>query len=172
MSWVIHKGKRYWFGLLDPQGLVIYDPSAQPQHTTLVSLFGVTARKQLLFEKETIRSRISSCRELLEERVTSALGSYLGDGDLPRETPVASSQTASQKRLHARHQRFLTRHNRAIAMIRMIPSRQAGGGQYRNNCFKCNSLVGKSSEIWKCSACGWTICECGACGCGFKGKQK
>lgn len=39
-------------------------------------------------------------------------------------------------------------------------------GKYISYCYKCTREV--NSNMKKCLKCGWYICRCGACGCGYR----
>ena len=47
-----------------------------------------------------------------------------------------------------------------INRLRRLLNREA-------ECYKCKSKL-NGIQFKKCSNCGWLICKCGACGCGYK----
>jgi hypothetical protein len=40
--------------------------------------------------------------------------------------------------------------------------RNCGGA----HCYSCKSLLTNATEL-ECASCGWILCKCGACGCGY-----
>ena len=67
------------------------------------------------------------------------------------------------------HQNYLRKVGKPSASLR--PAERSSG---RNtHCFRCKTHL-ESGSHFECSACGWLVCTCGACGCGStynKGQQ-
>ena len=67
----------------------------------------------------------------------------------------------NRHRIMARHDSFLR--ERGIANNRT----RDGLGHHRiAQCYACKTHLDSALDI-ECTTCGWIICECGACGCGF-----
>lgn len=84
---------------------------------------------------------------------------------------------------HEQVARYVDEQNRVAALKRQeIESRhrlrlEEGGFTYRGvrqrtsqlrwtHCWSCKSLLTSATEL-ECAACGWILCKCGACGCGY-----
>jgi hypothetical protein len=39
------------------------------------------------------------------------------------------------------------------------------------HCYSCKNHLDNAVDI-ECAACGWIVCRCGACGCGYQGNEE
>ena len=71
------------------------------------------------------------------------------------------------------HEEFLARHKSYLTSIGIKTDGELTkkGSQHRHrqsHCWACHHPVDNLHQL-ECSVCGWIICTCGACGCGYKG---
>jgi hypothetical protein len=66
------------------------------------------------------------------------------------------------KEIVAKNQKYLEKIGKIFWGVKVNSTKE-----HRNtHCYLCKKTLDSSSHI-ECSVCGWLICECGACGCGF-----
>jgi hypothetical protein len=78
-------------------------------------------------------------------------------------TALRAYRTHGQRELEQKHAEFLARLGKAPAGLRPrsidLPSRHT-------HCYSCRESLSSSVDL-ECIACGWILCQCGACGCGY-----
>lgn len=66
-----------------------------------------------------------------------------------------------------RHREFLASlgaHDNGVSPVTTIKKHRTP------HCYKCKYLLDNSIDI-ECNTCGWIVCSCGACGCGYVGQE-
>jgi hypothetical protein len=113
--------------------------------------------------RREVEAILEQLRELYKQDVTPFDEEVLGDirtaklcariitrADLDREKTVRA------------HQTFLRQRGLANQGTRL------GLGRGRiTHCYNCKRHLDNSIDV-ECAGCGWIICECGACGCGYE----
>jgi hypothetical protein len=71
------------------------------------------------------------------------------------------------------HEEFLGRHKSYLTSIGIkadgeLTKKSAQHRHRQSHCWACHHPVDNMYQL-ECSFCGWIICTCGACGCGYKG---
>lgn len=142
MGWIGDSG--FWIGKHETLGLVVIDSTDDRDGGTL-SVF--------LFEQNRRANFIS--------------GDVFNDVRVSAQIAQSGIDALIAERLDRRHREFLSKHGRVAADIRKRPSNIS---RRLANCFHCHKRL-DSNISYECAACGWILCECGACGCTHGGGQ-
>jgi hypothetical protein len=76
---------------------------------------------------------------------------------------------AEWRRMEAERQAVVDAHQRFLACrgLPLASTRRSSGRLRRvTHCYNCKSNLDNAVDV-ECEACGWIICSCGACGCGY-----
>lgn len=135
------------------RGLFLYDPAAQQVGSPYVALFEIGECRVVRFDKDLARKNIRSSGPLSEEQIAGAMARYINRDHI---------------QLEQRHQEFLRQHRKSGTMVRAQPTDDPGRRRI-THCYSCQRHLDSNAD-WECSACGWMLCSCGACGCGYRGQ--
>ncbi len=87
---------------------------------------------------------------------------------IEREKNLETLRTASSlagQELAERHMDLVIKSGKPYRGL----SRPTGGWRRRvTHCYTCHAHLDNSSDV-ECVSCGWILCHCGACGCGYLG---
>lgn len=145
-----------------------------PVDEIAANLGGLTMLKRISHHKV---SNLRSCRvvELIQNDVVSVtvfsgktllFRSEADDLDMAKQSAVdfLSDDEKLRGRFAEKHRLFLSQLGRGSDDVE-LESRARWPRQA--HCFTCQSDL--SSEVhFACSRCGWLVCACGTCGCGYK----
>lgn len=142
MPWV--RGGRFWVGRHATKGIFVVARSSIGQ-----------SRMDAYFVEQ---NRVVDCDpNIMRER---ARGGRVSETEA--ENAVAGYRSLRSRELEIAHMRFLRNNGQPFAGTRFrsdsLPQRQT-------HCWSCHCHLDSSAEL-ECMACGWLLCECGACGCG------
>ena len=142
MGWI--RGSSYWIGAHELFGLVIID-SANYHNRGIHSVFLVEKNRQADFINRDIFKDVCVSPETAENAINALI----------------------ENRLDSKHKQFLSSHGRVEADIR---KRFEKSSPRYASCFHCRKHL-NSNASYECTACGWILCDCGACGCTHGGGQ-
>lgn len=85
----------------------------------------------------------------------------------PKEQMVATVQSTEPalSDLEERHRAKVAETDKQYLGVRLA---QGGRRKRVTHCYSCKSALDNSINL-ECRACGWILCSCGACGCGYSG---
>ena len=146
-GWLEYNGKRYWVGMAEPFGLLIYDPEAQSGVPgDRVNLFIVDRRRTASFVRAGgVRDAIRAMDPTSGDSARAVAEYAEARGSWPRL--LAHTRTTARRRVHeATRQRQWTRRPRAT------------------RCWRCKEHL-SSANSPVCEWCRGLQCSCGACRC-------
>lgn len=86
---------------------------------------------------------------------------------IPSVEPEAVQSPESDARdLEERHRAKIAETDKQYLGVRLA---QRGHRKRVTHCYSCRSALDNSINL-ECKACGWILCSCGACGCGYAGR--
>ena len=133
---------------IDPRGLCVVDPAFQPSENGRVLVWIARDNSEKILHTQYVRFDQPSSREAVT-RTADSYRAYREDAD---RTP------------EERHKARLEKLGRKYQGVRL-----ATHGSLRRritHCYNCKHGLDNSIDI-ECIACGWILCKCGACGCGY-----
>ncbi len=145
MGWLGDSG--YWIGKHPTLGLVLIDGANDPGGPYL-SVFIVTQNRMAEFGREHF--------ELRGVNVST---------DVSNAAMRAMQDVRLAESLDRKHKAFLSKNHLAAADIRR---RSELLRPRKPRCFHCHAHL-DSAIAFECVACGWILCDCGACGCTLGG---
>lgn len=141
MGWLSDSG--YWIGKHPTLGLVLIDSAEDPGGPYL-SVFIVTQNRMAEFGRDQVDFRGINVSE-----------------DVSNDAVRAMQVARLAESLDRKHKAFLAKNHLAPADIRR---RSELLRPRKPKCFHCHAHL-DSAISFECVACGWILCECGACGC-------
>lgn len=162
-----------WVGR-DGKELFVYDPEIQLPNCP--HLFLWTRRDGMRkYIAKLAREDIKPCHDASES--ASILEEYKkwrdrsGASFLEAEKPYYAERA---QREHKAKTEIEERHRRRLKMLRyeylgVRPSTIETARRRVTHCYNCHEPLDNSVDI-ECVACGWILCACGACGCGYGGR--
>jgi hypothetical protein len=167
MRKVSRQHRDFWIGTLQRSGsnefgLVVYDPLAHAATgDNYVVLFKVSESATGDFRKEVVRDFIGSVAGYSDKEIESAVDAYCCYAGIDIAEEHRRRESDRQAVIYA-HQRFLKSRGLTLA-----GTRHSSGRTHRvTNCYNCMSHLDNAIDV-ECEACGWIVCACGACGCGY-----
>lgn len=162
-------GRQIWIGRHEVDGdLLVFDPERSAANSGNYALFSLTQRRQRVFPISVIREKIVAVGDTAEWE--QAFEDY-------RNARVNADAEANNRKADdaARRQRLIVDKHRAFLNTRKLPYRgtrpQGTNRVHRvTHCYSCKSNLNNEQHP-ECAACGWIICFCGACGCGYEAYQ-
>jgi len=148
MTWI--DGGALWVGRHRTVGLVVYDNTDNGE-SEFVTLFYVN------------EDRFASVRRSMMREGTT------GNGIAPAEAQNAALRFHSfpvrqrQRELDEKNRAFLERLGKAAAGTRPRSNQHQPRATH---CYACHGRLESTIEF-ECMGCGWLLCQCGACGCGY-----
>lgn len=178
---VVHQ--ELWVGQLEPDGdVLVYDASSQTLMPARVRLFSTSRNGWRMFLPDIVRSKLRKVN--IPETIRSAVHAYslfeVAEHDRQRREEVLKEATRAEREreddvwIEGESQRRRDR-TRSLNMDHL--SRLGiGNSEYRlraghldertTRCWACKHLLDSRQEL-EHVLCGWIICSCGACGCGY-----
>lgn len=140
MAWVLRHSRRFWVGRHERLGLLVVPESElQGEAVDVLNVFVLSEQRVGAFKASTLRERIDK-RSLGEEEAQKALDEYIAFN----------------------HSTYLRQAGRPLSPLR-VAKRSRGRVTH---CYRCSAHLDSDAHL-ECSACGWLVCTCGACGCGY-----
>jgi hypothetical protein len=145
MPWV-DDGK-FWVGRHESHGLVVVPKSSVSSNRASFDVYFVE------------QDRVAACNPEIMRRFTT------GSGVSPDEANGALQAflTVRNRELEEKNRSFLERNGKVFAGTR--PRSQTLRSRV-THCFACREHLDSTINL-ECIACGWILCQCGACGCGY-----
>ncbi len=173
---------KVWVGRLS-QKSVVFDSEMQPINRHHVYLWDPAANDMQKYVAEITRGVIRKHNDreqsnniisLYEAWKSKNLSAWLArvaeinTDDADDDGKVASRKESRELSITEKHKVKLKSAGKPY-----IGTRQAAPNIPRrvSNCYSCQNTVDNSINL-ECIACGWILCKCGACGCGFTGHKK
>ena len=142
MPWIPRNGKRLWVGFHLGLGPVIIAEREVHQKEEHITAFVVKEHKASTFKTAVLRSRMRP-EPMTAEEASQAMSIFDGN-------------------VKTNHQNYLTRVGQAPSQLRNSRISRMRS----TKCYRCGAAI--DSEFYlECAACGWIVCDCGACGCGY-----
>jgi hypothetical protein len=169
-----------WWGYTDEHGWVVLDrddarndgESRHPVRCRDWAQFEVSRKD---FGSDQFKGFKAFIASLSEGQAGEACGQLLG---LRREFLsraagfLVTKAELERRRREAERQAIIEAHRRFLEQ-RSLPARQVrlpSGRVHRvTHCYNCKHHLDNAVEL-ECAACGWIVCRCGACGCGYSGR--
>lgn len=162
----------FWVGKFLDDTFYVYDAALQPrpelrrEDVVFVFLFPEIEIRD--FSASTLR-RIARRANRLESEV--ALTAYSSWRAVHLSAHVSAFEHAESKRIEQTIKERLENHRAFLERLGVAPAGTRPRSIYkppRNPfCYACYEDLDSTVEF-ECVACGWLICQCGACGCGYK----
>lgn len=109
----------------------------------------------LLIERNFVHIRFSEVgRKKLQYSLTSTW-------HLESVTKQLKKEVEAKIIIH-RHKEFITMKNGVYKGIKINSSARRS-----THCYNCKESISSETHL-ECNSCGWIICNCGACGCGYQ----
>lgn len=118
------------------------------------------ARERSAWIKYLLNQRIAK-RDFGDSRDLKATLDRFAPGRFDLNGELSRFESAIEANIAARHQKFLA--DRSLKPARLLKSAKA---HREAHCYSCKRSI-DNETYYECEACGWIICPCGACGCGF-----
>lgn len=133
--------------------ILLFDPYIQPANRIKVYLFFLRGKLMGQCHPESIRHRLSTLKG--NER-DSAIKIY-------NEWCMKDGRSFFQENnIFERHRRHVEKTGSSY-----LGTRKANPGNLRiAHCWRCKNHLDNTVDV-ECKACGWILCRCGACGCGY-----
>lgn len=144
MPWVERNSIRFWVGRHNTLGLMVVSETEIEKSRTdggLLSAFVVPKDEVKRFKSDVLRTRIEQ-NAVTETEAIEALDAFV---TFNHKNYLRKTGRPLASLLHAEHSPVRSTH-----------------------CYNCQAHLDSSSHL-KCSACGWLVCTCGACGCSYDG---
>ena len=174
-----------WIGKLNQKTLV-FDSSMQLPDCPHVFLWNTTSRAMEKYVPSVVKSLIRTNRvpEIAVHAATAYETWKHNDSQdwIEEEAKYYAERTAKEAREKAQRNCLAAAREKARETLveRHRKALQTVGGTYlgvrkpsapRNpritHCYSCNGHLDNSIDI-ECAACGWILCICSACGCGYQ----
>ena len=163
---------KLWVGVFRTTGaLVVFDSALQVSGPTQVNLFSLNLKAVRGFPPDQVREILEAARGVERDHALDEYARWraIDEGKFVRDE-VARLEAESAKMaqlLTARREETIERH-------RLLMERN--GYSYRGTrrssrkartarCWNCHVSLDNAVDV-ECGACGWILCNCGACGCG------
>jgi hypothetical protein len=171
-----------WWGHTDEHGWVVLDRAdvrneGESRHLVRCRDWAQFEVSRRGFSSDQFKGFKSFICALPEDQAREACGQLLG---FRREfmtraagLRVTRAELEGRQREAARaaiieaHRRFLEQRNLPTQQVR-LPS---GRNHRVTHCYACKHHLDNAVDV-ECAACGWIVCRCGACGCGYSGSSE
>lgn len=144
MPWV--KNGEIWVGRHEPYGLVVIS-KASMQRKGYLRVFFVGRDEYADCDPDTMREHTTG-KNISKEDAERSLQAFL---------------TVRNRELEENNRKYLTKIGKGHSGTRLRDETKA---IRITHCFACKEHLDSSINL-ECRGCGWILCQCGACGCGF-----
>jgi hypothetical protein len=155
-----------WVGvILSTDALIVYDPSIQVEGQSQIIVYSVGRELIRQFDPIKIRSMVNTVHG---ERRDDSLRKYAEWKQLAglrieaERLRIEVEADIKRQFIIARHKSFLEEKGKPYegTNARRVMRHRL------TYCWSCKQHLDNDIDI-ECAACGWIICNCGACGCGY-----
>lgn len=177
--------EKYWVGKRnDSQFRWVFDKRMQHEDSRMVYLFNADTLRMSEHPKEFARSVLVTVRDAdrsaaiaaYEEWHTHKGATFLKEDESRRRRAIlernakeeaenlrrAVEEEERRQETIARHKAYLEKHGKKYAGVT-----ESSMLHRVTHCYACMKHLDSDVSI-ECNTCGWLICSCGACGCGYK----
>lgn len=141
---------------------MLFDPEVQPPESDLVRLFVLIPRGWWETPKSDISTRFIPIRNRAQfDLVWTSYSNWVEEQRNASLRTIASSPTEQQN--------WITRHKARLDRLGVTYRgvRDRGTKERRfTHCYDCKRKL-ETDLNSDCMSCGWLVCSCGACGCGY-----
>lgn len=156
---VFTNGWLFWLARHSQRGLVLLDEANQegvPEGRLRAYLFASNALED--FDRTKFRSALGgdvSDKEFAD--IVNRYNQFKTSIGIPLKAPLETS-----------HRNFLRKRGLPEAEVR---TRREKNGSRATHCYSCQCSLDSSINL-ECGTCGWILCTCGACGCGWSRRNE
>jgi hypothetical protein len=160
-------GQSLWIGRHSADDdVLVFDPVyAVPATGDRYPLYSLRQKRNRVFPVAVIHEKIVGVEGSERERLFEEYGAARSAAEI--EAQQRHDREAKQRRttIERRHRLFLSRLELEYKGLRS-PTRTRS--RRVDHCYNCKERVDSAIDP-ECAACGWIVCYCGACGCGYGG---
>lgn len=165
---------KIWVGKTDGGAALVFDPEMQLPDCPHIFLWEVTTGSMEHYVATMVRAAISTIKDdaLVRRYSTSYLGwkaaqgkSWLNSERSYYESRVSRARDESLMTPEQRHKQRLDQMGLFYGGVRALTT---GRRQRNAHCYECKEPLNSLAKF-ECEQCGWILCDCGACGCGYGG---
>lgn len=135
----------FWVGRHATRGLVVIPRNAFLPNLERLEVYFVDQNRVADCGAEIIRSYTTE-KDISPDEASTALRAFI---------------TYRNQELEEKNKHFLERRGKSFAGTRIRPKEQL---RRVTHCYHCKRPLDSSMNL-ECVACGWILCQCGACGC-------
>lgn len=145
--------EQLWVGEFDDGEVVVYSRGAQKaSEPQWVYLWSLQTRRTEGYAKDIVKKALRKTEDA--NKAGAALVRYMA---WVTEQRIAAQEEAAQN-----HRQRLER----LGFVYSGARKSKGKALRITHCWDCKKHLDNSIEL-ECNSCGWILCECGACGCGY-----
>lgn len=155
-----------WVGRFqESRNLFVYDPAIQEPESAKVFIYGVASGRMRVEPRDALRAKVEGVGDALERDAAFAdYRAWCRSDDNEREQ--RSQRKTQIGCIEIKHEKRLRMLGLEYAKVRIV---KEGSAKRRiTHCYNCKLHLDNRIDI-ECCKCGWIICDCGACGCGYVG---
>ncbi len=165
---------RFWVGSpANSKMLWVLDKQMPHEDPNMVYLFGIHSNKMEEYEKGFARARL---KPVIDEKRNQAVESYLvwyqknGEKFLQVDCERVRRELAKRSEIYNEidaaeielHEKYID----SLDVLYPVTQNVEVNNQRATHCYLCKNNLDTNINI-QCASCGWLICTCGACGCGY-----
>lgn len=155
-----------WVGQLDDKSLV-YDPDIQLPSSPHLFLWDAESRSIRKYDAALVRKYITRQRNacIVNQCISSYEQWKASDGEPWLNQVREFYESSKPEALEERHKRRLEELGAPYRGVRKATRERP---RRITHCYQCSTELDNAIDL-ECIACGWILCNCGACGCGYRG---
>jgi hypothetical protein len=189
MARIMDNMSKLWVFKADDE-ILVYDPDVQDpspskvyarsesehqwemlQRLERVSLWSAAAKTRDTYSTDRLRPWIRRVDVETNHAAITAYCLWLIDTSSPPGVVAAAWMSANHSTFREAAKGLIARKHNEFLIERGLPEREVRNaeGMFRHrvtHCWNCKEHLDNLFDL-ECSACGWIICRCGACGCGY-----
>ena len=157
---VFTNGWVYWLAKHPIHGLLLFDRADQDGATVdNLRVFELTNKNRIELTQEALR--LQTTADVSDSEFVKLVNAY-NEFKTSNGKPLKAPGYDPLGTLEDRHKRFLRERGLSDSGIRPATTHE----RHRvTHCWSCAGRLDSTIDV-ECAACGWIICQCGACGCG------
>lgn len=134
-----------WVGILEDEGPVVFDPRRQNSND----------RQRAILWSSTDQKFSGYYKDMVKKYLT------------PTSDPILRESILGQYEDFLAHEIEINHKNRLEELGIKYTGTSVSSKRHRaTHCYNCKNNLDNSIDI-ECNTCGWILCSCGACGCGY-----
>jgi hypothetical protein len=158
--------------------LEVFMPAIDKLRSRLLEVAGVAREQhidkrmeQYAASRAEVEAILEQLREHYKRDATPFDEKFLGDIRAAKICARIIARADLDQEAVERERRSIVTAHEAFLRGRGLPNQgtRLGLGHRRvTHCYSCERRLDNAVDV-ECSACGWIVCHCGACGCGYSG---